>query len=44
MLTLIFNYILEKDLINENFKSSAIELANLEEDANPFLLYYEFKD
>jgi len=35
---------LENDLITENFKSSAIELSNLEEDTNPFLFYYEFKD
>jgi len=36
--------LLEKDLISENFKSVAIKLANLEDDANPFLLYYEFKE
>jgi len=36
--------VLENDLISENFKSTAIELANLEEDANPILLYYEFKE
>jgi len=36
--------LLEKDLISENFKSSALDLVNnLEEDANPFLFYYEFK-
>jgi len=36
--------LLKHDRITENFKSTAIELSNLEEDANPFLLYYEFKD
>jgi len=36
--------LLKHDRITENFKNAAIELANLEEDANPFLLYYEFKD
>ena len=36
--------LLEKDLISDNFKSAAIELAKLEEDANPVLLHYEFKD
>jgi len=35
---------LKKDIINENFKSKATDLFNLEEDANPILLYYEFKD
>ena len=34
---------LEKNLVNENFKA-AIDLLNLEKDANPILLYYEFKD
>ena len=33
--------LLDNDLINENFKSA---IANMEDDANPFLLYYEFKD
>ena len=35
---------LAKDLISDNFKSTAMDLVNLEEDANPILLYYEFKD
>ena len=36
--------LLKHDRFTENFKSAAIELTNLEEDANPVLLYYEFKD
>jgi len=36
--------LLEKDLISDNFKSAAIELTKLAEDANPVLLHYEFKD
>jgi len=35
---------LEKGSISENFKSTATDLLNLEEDANPILFYYEFKD
>jgi len=35
---------LEKDFVSEGFKKTAIKLANLEKDANPVLLYYEFKD
>ena len=36
--------LLENNLISDNFKNAAIELSKLEEDANPILLYYKFKD
>jgi len=36
--------LLEGDYISDYFKSAATKLANLEEDVNPFLFYYEFKD
>ena len=35
---------IEKDVISDKYKSVAMDLANLETDANPILLYYEFKD
>jgi len=35
--------LLEKDLISDSFRSTAIELSNLEESANPVLFYYKFK-
>jgi len=35
---------LKNDQISDNFKGTATDLVNLEEDANPVLLYYKFKD
>jgi len=35
--------ILDKNLASAGFKSAASELSDLERDANPVLLYYEFK-
>jgi len=40
----VLKIFLEKDFISESFKNTAIDLLNLEKDANPVLLYYEFKD